>query len=343
MKKRLLSIIILVSFMFSAAVMNVSAETVKPSHLLILGDSISTGYGLPGDKATSKSFGNLLAKSFGLTNQSYTNLAVNGATSQDLLSVVSANTKSVASADTIMISIGGNDFLGVIFSNIKAALGLPVGATISQLELAFLSNSNAASLIAIQLQKAEVQAQFAAAQTNFIKNTSEIITAIKAANPTAKLYIQTIYNPFDGVPYLANYVSSIDPVALSLNTAIEKGAAAGNYSVIDTYSAFKGKALTMTNISSFDIHPNEAGHNAIFNMAYTAITGVKYTAPKPPVTKPTAPAPAKPSTSAAAKPVSTDKVINPATGSNTEIPIAVTAVAVTFSCVGIAAFRKKSY
>jgi N-acetylmuramoyl-L-alanine amidase len=32
-------------------------------------------------------------------------------------------------------------------------------------------------------------------------------------------------------------------------------------------------------MAQFDIHPNEAGHTAIFNTAYTAITGKAYTAP----------------------------------------------------------------
>lgn len=342
MGKRLLSMIILVSFALSVAAMNVSAKTTKPTNLLILGDSISTGYGLSGDKTTSKSFGNLLAKAFGLTGKTYTNLAVNGATSADLLSVVSGHLKSVSSSDTIMISIGGNDVLGVFVSNIKTALGLPAGATIGQLQLALLTTSNAVTLISTQLQKAEVQAQFVAAQADFTKNFNSTITAIKAANPTARLYVQTVYNPFDDVPDFSKYVKPLDSITSALNTAIQKGAAAGKYTIIDTYSAFKGKSLTLTNIASFDIHPNEAGHFVIFNAAYTAITGKKYITPAPPSTKPTALPSAKPA-APTLNPAATVKTTNPETSGNADMPIAITGLAAVFSCIGIAVARKKSY
>jgi Bacterial surface proteins containing Ig-like domains len=274
MKKKLLSMIVLISTVFSMPALNAGAQATTPKSLLVFGDSISTGYGLP-DK--SKSFGSLLAQKLDISG-SYVNLAADGATSSDVLSEVQNHTKEIAAADTILLTAGGNDFLNVLFSNIKTALGLSSDATDGQIQQALSSDSNAAALIAARLQKTGVQAQFASAETGFAKNLSSIVTAIKTANSNAKLYIQTIYNPFDAVPGYESLSSIVETVLSTINAAIRNGAS-GNYTVIDTYTAFQGKALLLTNIAKLDIHPNEAGHEAIYELACAAVTGREENAP----------------------------------------------------------------
>lgn len=83
----------------------VSAADV-PKKVLILGDSISTGYGLA--DASAESFGALIDTA---NNIDLTNLAVNGDTSLGFLNKLNNNTMQTAvqNSDIILVSIGLND------------------------------------------------------------------------------------------------------------------------------------------------------------------------------------------------------------------------------------------
>jgi len=118
--------------------------------MLVLGDSIATGYGLPGYSAASPqlaadSFANKLAAKYKLTyGHTFYNFAIDGMTSAELASAVSegksqylykenalgvdegtfsrymmvdaSSTKvAIKNCDTIVISIGGNDLLRPLF------------------------------------------------------------------------------------------------------------------------------------------------------------------------------------------------------------------------------------
>jgi len=139
--------LLLVLVLSVSVVLPVSA---KPSGMLVLGDSIATGYGLPNYSAPSPqlatdSFGNRLAAEYGLSyGHTYYNFAVNGMTSEELAAALtdgtsqyvyrdnalgfdeatysmyqmvdaSATKVAVKNCDTIIISIGGNDLLRPLF------------------------------------------------------------------------------------------------------------------------------------------------------------------------------------------------------------------------------------
>lgn len=272
MVKKLLCLLLLTAFLWSASIPSAGTQVLAPKSLVLFGDSISTGYGLsdPG-----KSFGSLLEQTLAVSH--YKNLAVNGATSADVLASVKAHKEEIRSADTILLTAGGNDVLNVFFSSIRSSLGLPENAAARQILESLLAKKDSLDRIDAKLKSTQTQEKLKAAEADFAKNLPAIISEIRAVNPGAKLFIQTIYNPFSDGSDFFPFSDLADSILARMNAEIKNGAS-GKYTVIDSYSAFRNKALTLTNIAGFDIHPNEAGHAVIFRLAYAAVTGKQYAA-----------------------------------------------------------------
>lgn len=276
--KKVLCFVLLMAFMLSTVAINVCAKTTNPQKLLILGDSISTGYGLAGYPTSDNSYGRQLEKAFGLTGSSYTDLAVDGATTSDLLTTLSnfssSDKSSLLSADTIVISVGGNDVLGPLVIAMKKALNLPATATNAQLLAALDANPTAITQIVTTLQSDS--SQFATVTKAFGNDFQNVIHLVRRMNSKAKVYVQTIYNPFSGAAGYEDISAYAGTILGQMNSVITSNASVDGYTVVDVSSAFQTKASALTNIAKFDIHPNESGHTAIFNLVYTAITGIKY-------------------------------------------------------------------
>lgn len=270
MVKKLLCFTLLTAFLWSAFLLPTYAQANTPKDLVLFGDSISTGYGL---SDSGKSFGSLLDKA--LAVPSYQDLAVNGATSADVLATVKSHKEEIRTADTILLTAGGNDVLNVFFSAIRSSLGLPENAPARRILESLIGKKNAVDQIESKLKDAQTQAKLKAAEAGFAKNLPAIVSEIRTTNPHAKLYIQTVYNPFSDGSDLFPFSGLADEILGRINTQIKSGAA-GKYTVIDSYSAFQNQALTLTNIAGFDIHPSEAGHAVIFRLAYEAVTGKQY-------------------------------------------------------------------
>ena len=240
-------------------------ETAQQSFLL-LGDSIATGYGLPNIRENS--YGAKLANALGVD---YYNLAVDGATSGDLLALLKETDIAalLAEQDIVVISIGGNDILSIFFALAKQALGLAPTASNLELQAAIESTPNAVSVIGMALLLN--QSKLTAATNAFPENLSAIVKEIKSANPDAQLIIQTIYNPFSGVPGMETLSAAAETIISQMNGVIYSDVTAGGYEVADIYGEFQDNALLYTNIGEFDIHPNTAGHEKIFELLYEMI------------------------------------------------------------------------
>lgn len=86
---------------------DVSAESA--GGLVVLGDSISTGYGL--DAASEYNYGQICADYLGCELE---NFAVDGADTADLYALITTDSSvrsSISGAETVVISIGGNDIM----------------------------------------------------------------------------------------------------------------------------------------------------------------------------------------------------------------------------------------
>lgn len=234
-------------------------------HIVVLGDSISSGYQLGTGEA---GYYDILADCTGGT---VTNYAVAGHTTADLLGVIADSSKqnAIKNADLICISIGGNDLMkpakAVLDQKRKA--GETMIDTIKRLAKEGKPDELIAELTS------ELRKPRSAAVTNF----SQIEQDLRALNPNAAIVMQTLYNPFEvseamlkaqlseanqkNYQSLLNYVSGNEKI---LNNAINK---LETVSVADVSSNFNGSGWLYTrftnNATKGDVHPNAAGHALI--------------------------------------------------------------------------------
>ena len=263
MKNILLAVLMLIVFIFRSE--QAYGDTASES-LVILGDSIASGYGLSEYTAGNNysaplSFGNMLGAEFG----SYRNFAVDGRTSAQLLYSLQNPSdelsEALRDADKIVISIGGNDFLKPMLSAVKsAALG-----NYDMFE-AIISGNFKAEMIG-DITNNVLAAALEAAKKVDIEKTAENIELsareIRKMNPNAEIIVLTVYNPFAGNVLLSAASDIAFEKLHKLNGLISD---IDGITTADVYSAFDGKAGEFTNINRLDIHPNADGHNAIFEL-----------------------------------------------------------------------------
>ena len=117
--KRVFAFILAMVLLAPLVLTCVYASLEKEPVMLVLGDSITTGYGLAnyepgGDPYLCESYANIIAASLGLKGGStYINKAVNGDTTGDLAALLPTIKEEVGTAELIIISIGGNDLLSL--------------------------------------------------------------------------------------------------------------------------------------------------------------------------------------------------------------------------------------
>lgn len=226
----------------------VSAEKVE--NLTILGDSISTGYGL---SENDLNYGAYLEKYF---NAQVSNFAVNGQTTAELLYELddSEIISSVEGSELVCISIGGNDFLS-IFENAYSEMNGEI--TISEGEIN-VSSDFVSKFIT------DYASAFDPAAAEACENIKKIKERIKEINPDAQIVMQTVYNPFESSDDKANIImtplKTFSSVYLStVNKAIKEVYP----DTADIDLKFSEKPYLYTNIDSYDIHPNAIGHMLI--------------------------------------------------------------------------------
>ena len=246
------------------AAMYVSAAEKK---ILILGDSISAGYGLA---AGESGYYEYLAASLGGT---VTNLAKSGATTADLLAVLdnSANAAAISGADYICISIGSNDLMqpAKAYFEEYAKEGESMMDTLRR-----AVKEQGAETIVTGLTRA-LRTPRSTAKGNYAVIGQKIL----ALNPDAEIVFQTIYNPFE-VPesflterkYSANDIKNYNDLLTyvsnneeQLNNAMRDLAKndPDHYKTADVMAAFKGTGWLYNRILQKDVHPTLLGHALI--------------------------------------------------------------------------------
>ena len=239
-------------------------ETNYPPHIVFLGDSIAAGYGLDGYSSDNNtlcaSYANILSAIFdsALDDEagfSSENAAKNGMTSSDLLEKLSQGEydEMLTDADAIVLSIGGNDLLRP-FREILAE------------DLSLSERLDRFTSLSDELDKR---------LDEFEELLPQIVNSIFSCSD-AKLFVQTLYNPFDGFS-----ITSLDELADEkigrLNEIIFECSDNNNFLVADIAQSFEGRAQELTNISDYDIHPNAQGHEEIARVLEPLIEGEVYT------------------------------------------------------------------
>lgn len=240
------------------------------SSIVVLGDSIASGYGLPdyiggNNYSAPLSWGNLL----GSECEHYENFARDGMTSEELLLLVElpseALLNSLKSADYVVVSIGGNDFLGKMMDAIKIS-ALSDTEMISALlngefraeMLGEFSNRILGAVIS-EIKQSDVQ--------RTLSNTRETVLKLRQINPNAKIVLLTLYNPFSEHILLSEVSNAARDTLAQLNGGLSDIARDfGNVEIADVCSAFADSPSVLTNINRLDIHPNTAGHAQIYEL-----------------------------------------------------------------------------
>lgn len=274
MKYRFLAVVLLLLLGVSLILPSAAA----PTSLLVLGDSISTGYGLlPDADRQLQSYGNQLADAFSLSGDAYHNAAVNGATSADLLALLPSIEPRVKAADTIVISIGGNDVLGKMLNLLQQATATTsLTAAIDALQTVDMT------IIGDSFSTDAVHEEFDTALQVFGQNIEKIIALLEQMNPHAQVVFLTQYDPLNGADRFFTPSTTTEPdlpstdgassllafteqVITGLNATLTHAVANSTIcSAVDVYAAFYGQGGTLTRIYEADIHPNQAGHDKIF-------------------------------------------------------------------------------
>lgn len=256
----------------------VKHSTPVPPKMVFLGDSIAAGYGLEGytdsDNYNCDSYSNILKRKYtaeldSKCEHTMINKAVSGATSEELIELIKSGEldSDLEDSDAVVVSIGGNDLLGILL-NVIEDLGIKDASSFNSEDLDLASA--AASLLTMSNDVDKALKQF--------NENIKVIADELNKRTDGTVYIQTLYDPLE---YFSNFKAVTDfsnSKIGKLNSIISENAAEG-YKVINVAADFKGRAGELTNISKLDIHPNEEGHVVISKSVDAAFraTGFSYT------------------------------------------------------------------
>lgn len=257
----------------------VTHETEVPPKMLFLGDSISAGYGLDGysrdDLYICRSYANILADKYKKEladecGHTMVNRSVSGATSSDLLRLISSGEldSDLADCDAVVVSIGGNDLLGLIFDVFNRLGYSPDSGNFNYKKIDIFGAADA-----LTSMNAEADEALAGFETNLPQIAESL-----SSRTDAKLYIQTLYDPleyYSNIPKVADFSAG----KIGRFNDIVRAQSPDRYTVVDVASAFAGQADIVTNIKDFDIHPNYIGHQLIADEVDKALreTGFTFT------------------------------------------------------------------
>ena len=250
-------------------------EIPVPHHMVVMGDSIATGFGLEGyngGKEKVRSYANILKDRYSPKLPSdcpyvLENFAVDGYTSEDLLKLLKDGKcdKALSEADCIVVSIGGNDLLGALWYILeKQGIGKS-------------GDIGAVDIVKILTSLGDLEDKLDENLEAFDKNLPDIASCI-VSKTGAELIIQTLYNPLENFSLVPGIKGVAKKKIDRLNEIIKMhaGDPQGQYTVCDTAPGFTDKAEQLTNISKIDIHPNAEGHKVISEILDKVILTKKY-------------------------------------------------------------------
>ena len=258
---------------------DVTVETNAPPKIVFLGDSIAAGFGLEGYSANDlyncRSYANILGERYGneldgKCGHTMINRAVYGSTSSDLLEMLESGEldETLAGSDAVVISIGGNDMLGV-FLGIFSDLGIEDGNF----------SKDDVDLLGALKSLASVSDDIDDALEQFRKNLKLIVSDVKEKSG-GEIFVQTLYDPFQYFTKIKVLAELSQEKVGKFNEIIAENAAYGDtnfYTVADLAPVFDGRSGELTNIPDFDIHPNAQGHTVIAEVVNSAVRKHVYT------------------------------------------------------------------
>lgn len=260
------------------------AEQSKTLHIVGLGDSITFGYEPDIYQVSGAPTGSVHGYMEMLREQALfhgrntmVNYAISGLTSEGLLHLMSAAqsgdsiflyeiqptlqalhipnvkidaaqfTADLAKADVIPMTIGGNDILELIRGT---------GS----------------------IQTSQIQQKLEPVLLTYKEHMKQVITSLHAVNSDAVILLGDQYQPFPAFAAGADLYAELGEAAKAYTAAVkqvvEEAKQQGvNIQFVSITAPFVGKELSLTHMLQLDIHPNQAGYEAIAQLMAEAIWG----------------------------------------------------------------------
>ncbi len=271
------------ALLLTAALLPLTAAAAEEEKtLLILGDSISTGFGLENyvsGEAPPKDAFPVLLTGEGRALEGYTPIykAKDGMKIEDILALLTAEEDTdgyraaIAKADVITLTMGGNDLMDLLYTTVtKVADPTPEETTDAEVQIiraAMESGHTGVLTLAAAIinsggfnpENPQMQADVAAIAENF----QAVIAAVKKLNPKATLVVSTQYNPyeklagvlsgFQGIPMAEAIVklsADMDGTLAAFAQTIVDGQMQNGkqlYKVADLYTAFQKSEANLCN------------------------------------------------------------------------------------------------
>ncbi len=262
-------------------VMPMTANAADGEVIVALGDSITTGYS--NDGTLIASYADMVSSYYGAD---LINLAEDGATSADLLTKLSDASvqETIASADVILVSIGGNDIMQPLLSNdyIDSTQYQTMQGLIKAMREKESADPSFKLLFSLYLNNIMPDTITACRS-----NIEEIAAQLKSLNSSAEIVFQTVYNPMDVDADDTDLATSGTMETLSANVLRYVEGDESNmfytYGVNDAIRGLEGVTIAdsyetlfdhghyYTNITYLDVHPNSIGHLAIAETVLSAM------------------------------------------------------------------------
>lgn len=241
-----------------------------------LGDSVSYGMSATPGYGYTVLMKTYLEEKYnkGGSSVGYQNLSVPGDTAQDLYERVKSAgyAAAIAEADLITVNIGGNNLLQPIIALVQSLY--PTATTLEALNGAITAYPYPLYALLEKLQDSTspeskmLSSTLLAGVVSFNIYWPLTIREIRKLEPKAEIYVNTLYSP---VPQGHPLSMLLNPYIKAINLSIKGYQSRYTYRVVDVYSAFAPVTTQVVgfNISvspfNVDIHPNDAGHQLIFN------------------------------------------------------------------------------
>lgn len=260
------------SLLPAAMMPSVSAEA-DPGYILVLGDSIASGYGLAEGEYR---YADYLEDYLGMESIDY---AKPGQTTAELLELVSGEEVQTDAplSSVICVSIGGNDLIDTVEEYLNGLLN--TYNTTNGTSLTLKEYIKTVVAVDDDLQTTMVMkltSLLNKTANNYKSNIKQIEEILKELNPDAQIVIQTVYNPInmeDPVVNGVDYSGKLQQIRkfaseqlLTLNNALMQ---TEGLTYVDVNAAFKDAEWLYTNMDptngfwQMDVHPNALGHAVI--------------------------------------------------------------------------------
>jgi lysophospholipase L1-like esterase len=280
--KRLSLSILLIMFLTIPGQAFAAPTSKNVNNYTSLGDSIAFGMSAANYNGFAQQMAVYLENTTHIKKFTYSNAAVPGLTSRELLTALKENSllrARLKRTDFVTLSIGGNDLIqpliAFVGSNYYPEVSMDPLETYS-MHLAAAINADLPRwllvvndiLLALQNPDSPLNAVLSGGVAEFQDNWDKIIAEIHRLAPNADIYVLNLYNPFPANNPLAYLVEGYIGM---LNEEITDSGK--RYYVVDVHTIFAAHGEGMPYYVEFfrglpmslDYHPTDAGHEAIFN------------------------------------------------------------------------------